>query len=188
MKLSTQILSNNIIDMTTINFEDDVKINIDKRGKIIKNKTVTEEYDLDGRLIKSYVLNDKNEYNGQYYQKTFLDGEIIFLLKTTYMEGKLHGVYEIYKYKNNVLYYSERSMYLNGLLEGSELIKQTFSKQLYSSFYFYKAGLKHGPFRLIINSETTEGNYKNGKLDGFIVTSNIDNTTSMRIFQDGNEL
>lgn len=174
--------------MTTINFEDDVKINIDKRGKIIKNKIVTEEYDLDGRLIKSYVLNNKNEYNGPYYQKTFLDGEIIFLLKATYLDGKLHGVYEIYKYTNSVLYYSERSMYLNGLLEGSESIKQTFTRHTYSSFYFYKAGLKHGPFRLVTHTETTEGNYKNGKLDGFVVITLSDDSSTIHVYQDGNEL
>jgi len=171
-----------------VSFEDDVKINIDKRGKVINIDKTVYEYDIDGRLIKMYILNSDGEYNGQYCQKLFQDGKIIFLLKTSYLNGKMHGLYEVYKYCNDALYYSERSTYLNGLLEGSEMIKQTYSKSVLTSFYFYKTGLKHGPFKLSTYAKTTEGNYKNGKLDGFVTVTLNDNTSTMHIYQDGIEI
>ena len=128
-----------------------------------------------------------NIYDGIYYQKFFIDGKIIFLLKTNYANGKLNGTFEVYKYKNNIQFYSEKSTYVDGLLEGSELIKQTISGHELSSFYFYKTGLKHGPFKLITRTEIKEGNYKNGKLDGFIITTVIETSeSSTSVYQDGN--
>lgn len=174
--------------MEFIPFEENIKMNFDKKGKTLtKSDGYIEEYDFDGRLIKSYQM--KNDLlNGKYFQKSFVDGKVNFLLKTNYLNGKLNGQFEVYKYSDNTLYYSEKSFYIDGLQEGSENIKQTFGATNIASFYFYKAGKKHGPFRLVTENHVMEGNCRNDKEDGFVTITSISDSVSRLLFYSNGEM
>jgi len=156
--------------MEFLKYEEDHKIYIDKKNKIVKKDDCHyEEYDSDGRLIKHFTLCD-NTLSGIFLKKSYdLSGKMICVIRSTYNMGKLNGLYELKRYTNDVLTYIERAIYHNDKLNGYREIKQYTGKELlYSSFSEYIDNLQNGYFKEIQPDSTTEGTYLCDKYDGLI--------------------
>jgi len=173
--------------MEFLKYEEDHKIYIDKKNKLIKKDDCQyEEYDSDGRLIKHFTLSD-HLLSGVFLKKTYdTTGKMNCVIKSTYNSGKLCGVYELKRYTNEILTYVERSIYQNDKLNGYREIKQYAGKELiYSSISEYVDDLQNGYFKETTPNMVTEGTYLFGNYDGLINLTYANSKKEMLSYKKG---
>jgi hypothetical protein len=174
--------------MEFLKYEEDHKIYIDKKNKIVKKDDCHyEEYDCDGRVIKHFTLCD-HQLSGIFLKKTYDgSGKMNCVIRTTYNLGKLNGIYELKRYTNEILTHIERSIYQNDKLNGYREIKQYMGKDLlYSFFCEYVDNIQNGYFKEVTLDSTKEGTYLYDKYDGLInVTYTTNNKREILLYKKG---
>lgn len=155
--------------MEFLKYEEDHKMYLDKKNKMIKKEDCQyEEYDADGHLVKHFNFSD--QLRGIFLKKTYdASGKMNCVIKSTYKNGKLNGLYELKRYASEILSYIERAVYEDDKLNGFREIKQYDGKDIVlSSLSEYTNGLRNGHFKEVTSDLTIEGTYTLDKYDGLI--------------------